>query len=85
MVNVFVYMTDLPSHTDTFRKLLRKVFDGHCESGLCTLAFHLLGHLTKDVDRFGTLQLQSSAFEKCNVHVKSAYRSNVEVTFVSCK
>lgn len=32
-------------------KMMKNTFDEHCETGLCTLKFHLLYHTVEDLKR----------------------------------
>lgn len=67
-------MCNLEHKTLKFKKLMGKVFEMYCETGLYTLKCDFLGLLTEDLGHFGALELlESSGFGCFNVHVKSTY------------
>lgn len=57
-----------------FKKLVCHTFYAHCEVGLYLLKFYLLDHFLEAVDWFDIPQLlETSGFERNNVHIHIAY------------
>lgn len=47
------------------KRLVVKMFQAHCCNGLFTLNFHLLDHLTEDIECFGSIEmLEASPTER---------------------
>lgn len=58
-----------------FKRMLVDTFHEHCNSGLCALKYHSLGHIADYLRKFGTFSvLDSGLYEQFNVHIKHSHR-----------
>lgn len=56
-----------------------ETFDGHCDSDLYSLKYHLLHHVVEGIQRFNILPvLKSNLDEQFNMPIKQSYRRTLQ-------
>lgn len=60
---------------ENFKEMTQSFFQQYVETGLLTLKFHLLDHLSTDLSRYASLEfLNASPYEYYNTRIKQNYR-----------